>query len=295
MSLRRYYRVLGLPDGADQDSIRKAYRKQAMRFHPDRNPSKSAEKQFIVITEAYEILTGKRPAPAPRRTATTSQNPNVSKKAAERRATKARKSDEERVKEAQERYREQQLREKLEDEAYFRKLTTGVKWKTVKVCAVVGIILSILFIADRFLPHHYETDRVTHYSLNQAFSSNGSPLSIVKTKKDNYYWVSRMTYTLYGRAPSISVESSWIFHEPIRLISHGKVENTYFNVHYTFYSNFFLILAIMLTPTFTIFYKRRTPTFTILYHTSYFGIGALILYFVFTHDRWAHLLTLGFF
>lgn len=56
MNLWDYYKVLGLRQGASDDDIRKAYRKKAMEYHPDRNPSPDAQEMFIRITEAYEYL-----------------------------------------------------------------------------------------------------------------------------------------------------------------------------------------------------------------------------------------------
>ncbi|HOP49705.1 MAG TPA: molecular chaperone DnaJ [Ignavibacteriales bacterium] len=53
---RDYYEVLGVDKNASQDDIKKAYRKLAMQYHPDRNPSKEAEEKFKEITEAYEVL-----------------------------------------------------------------------------------------------------------------------------------------------------------------------------------------------------------------------------------------------
>lgn len=57
MSQRDYYEILGVPKGADADTIKKAYRKLAMQFHPDRNPGdKSAEDKFKEAAAAYEVL-----------------------------------------------------------------------------------------------------------------------------------------------------------------------------------------------------------------------------------------------
>ena len=61
MAKRDYYDVLGLPKNATDDDIKKAYRKLAMKFHPDRNQgegddAKKAEEKFKEVKEAYEML-----------------------------------------------------------------------------------------------------------------------------------------------------------------------------------------------------------------------------------------------
>ena len=57
MSKRDYYDVLGIGRDADEQDIKRAYRKLAMKYHPDRNPdNKDAEEKFKEVNEAYEIL-----------------------------------------------------------------------------------------------------------------------------------------------------------------------------------------------------------------------------------------------
>jgi len=57
MSKRDYYEILEVPKDADEGTIKKSYRKIAMKYHPDRNPdNKAAEDKFKEAAEAYEIL-----------------------------------------------------------------------------------------------------------------------------------------------------------------------------------------------------------------------------------------------
>jgi len=57
MAKRDYYETLGLAKNASEDEIKKAYRKLAMKYHPDRNPdNKASEEKFKEVKEAYEML-----------------------------------------------------------------------------------------------------------------------------------------------------------------------------------------------------------------------------------------------
>ena len=55
-----YYKVLGIAKGASDEDIKKAYRKMALKFHPDKNKSAGAEEKFKEIAEAYEVLSDKK-------------------------------------------------------------------------------------------------------------------------------------------------------------------------------------------------------------------------------------------
>ena len=54
---RDYYEVLGVDRNADEQAIKKAYRKLAMKYHPDKNEGdKEAEEKFKAVSEAYQVL-----------------------------------------------------------------------------------------------------------------------------------------------------------------------------------------------------------------------------------------------
>jgi len=73
------YEILGVPHDADSDAVKKAYRKLALQYHPDRNPGDHrAEERFKEITQAYEILSDPRKREAFDRTGSADGTPDMS-------------------------------------------------------------------------------------------------------------------------------------------------------------------------------------------------------------------------
>lgn len=61
MPQKDYYKILGVPDGASADELKKSYRLLAKKYHPDANPNnKAAEEKFKEISEAYYVLSDEK-------------------------------------------------------------------------------------------------------------------------------------------------------------------------------------------------------------------------------------------
>src|SRR5476651_2423873 len=56
MQYRDYYEILGVTRGADAEEVKRAYRKQARKYHPDVSKERNAEEKFKEVQEAYEVL-----------------------------------------------------------------------------------------------------------------------------------------------------------------------------------------------------------------------------------------------
>ena len=281
MSLKKYYNRLGLSETANSEDVRRQFRKLAMKYHPDKNQSEGSQEEFLKITEAYEVLTGKKKVQEPR---------DVMKPSTHRAEQK------QRVREARKRHYEQIIKEQEETEVYFKGLLNSRGWKVITVNALVGAILSLCLCLDLFLPHHYSEDRMTHYALNVYSSGQAieKHVSLVKTAKNEEYWIEELDFQFYGQYPDFYVQKSWIFQDPTNLVSiqHGKF--AFYTVHYTYFSFFYLLIPVFLIPAFTWYYKRKTIAFTFLYYLSLYLSTGLMLLFLTSDMHWLHLLTLGF-
>lgn len=276
MSLKRYFDILGLPETATSSEVRKRYRALAMRLHPDKNPSKEAKDQFIKITEAYDVLLGKK------------ESTQTSKK-----TSKTKTTQEDRIKEARKRYQDQSRKEALENERYYQSLIHGKKWKLIQLNAIIGLALSLLLISDLFLPSVFEEDRVTAYSLDVYRGTGGKSISLLKTAQEKEIWVENVNFTLYAYYPEIYIERSRIFRDPIHVISKQKTKLAYFKARYTFRSATIPVVLVFLIPIFTIYFKRKTVVFTLFWHLSLYLTGLVIVFFLIYNNHWLHLLTFG--
>ena len=279
MLKEKYYKLLGLTFNASEQEVRKAYRKLAMQYHPDRNSDPKAHELFILLTEAYEIILNKKSIP----------NLHEAKK------HKGTSKEEKRMKMARKRYQEQARKEQQENDRYFHFLTSGRKLRNLKFLAIIGAILSLLLIADLFSPHHYQEDEVVKYQLNVGYSTDHDALGVIKTRRTNSYWISRINYYVYSKNRSIFVESSWFFHNPISIIARNKITPKKFRIHFSCYTVSGVLILLFLIPLFTLWYRRKKISFTFLFYLSYYGISVAMLLFLATGNRWAHLLTLGFY
>lgn len=278
MSLKKYFQLLGLPENASQQDIRKNYRKLAMRLHPDRNPSPVAQEDFLKLTEAYEILIGKKSAPKTSRSVSKSTE----------------KTAQERVNEARKRYAQQVEKERLANERYFLSLFKGTKWKVIQLFSVVGIVLSFAILVDTFAPRHLLPDKITEYAIKNANGESLIHQLYVKTEKNHGYWLENTESRIYSESFPIEIEASWLFHEPIYLISNQKIFYKKYPIIYNFYSVYWLLMIIFLLPLFIRVFKRQQIWYTMAYQFSLYFSSSIMVLFLFLDDHWAHLLSLGF-
>lgn len=281
--MRKYYQILGLTESATINEIKRSYRKLAFHYHPDRNNSPHAQEKFLLIQEAYEVLTGKKKVAQPR-------VGDYSK-----RRTRPDESWEEKVKKARAKYEEnKQFQEKVIAN-YFKKLRSGWRWQLNKVICFLGIILAFSMFLDLMLPNHRSIENVDRYS-KEIYSSVGSAkISLIETSRPDKLWVQTQNYSFYRNNREVIVLRSWILHSPTKIVSIQKHKQYQIPVHFTFFWAWMLVIPLFCLPLFVWVYKKNDPLFVITYHASVFMISVGIFYFLLNEDRWFHLLTLGFY
>lgn len=276
MSIRKkYYTLFGLEENASNDELKKAYRKLAMQYHPDRNPDPKAQQVFVDLAEAYEVLI----------------NDKLPKEKTNK--TRKEKSFEERREEAKMRFQKQQEREKREQEHYFASLTKGRKWKIFKRFAQASACISLLLVIDLFLPKHKEMQKVTAFSPIYNGLVGGNTICL-KTDKNLELFVREPFATMYTTHPEITIFRSWIFHNPTKVFHETGFFKKFFEVDFSVNSLFPIIPVLFLIPLLTVYFRRKSFWFTLFYIFSFNLVGICFLYFLFYQDRWMHLLTLGF-
>lgn len=277
--LEKYYKLLGLTSGASLQEIKKQYRKLVFIYHPDKN--NGDESKFLIIKDAYDILTHKKEPTTPIKTSRSS-------------SSVAEKSKEERVKEAKQRYQEYAYKESVENERYFKNLTSGYKWKVLKLNAIFGTFFAIMLITEIYLPNHYNPMKLTYYSQQVYSGLDKNEVSLIELESGQSFFVSNIDYDLYHNYPSGYVAESWFFHNPITIISDQGIHLKEYKIQFTIGSHPLIFSFLFLIPLFTVIYKRRNILFSFLHQLSFYGISLLMIYFIFTNDRWIHILTLGF-
>lgn len=275
---KKYFALFGLTEDASQHELRKAYRKLAMQFHPDKNQDPKAEEVFIQLKQAYELLLDYQKNGPKNYTVKPSRNRN--KHAAHRNPNTKRK------------YQNTQEFERFKEEYYFKKLTSGTKWKVFTWMKNIAVVIGLLLIIEEFLPTHFTTKTVEAYSdFYNGLEQNS--VRCLLTHDGQKMWIENPTVRMFYENPIIQVEESFIFRNPVKIWYQELDFKKHYPVDFSAVNLFPVIPFLFFIPFITHRYRRKNYIFTIGYIFSFYIIGTLLLWFLLTQDRWLHLLTFG--
>lgn len=272
----KYYELFGLNENASKHEIRKAYRKLAMKYHPDKNPDPKAHQVFIDLTEAYQYLIDDSEAVKPQ--------PKNRKE----------QSFEDRKKEAEIRFKQQKIKEQREQDFYFKRMTSGKSWKFFTFCTYASVLISFILLLEPMLPTRFESHRIMAFSTTYNGLISPDQVVCVKTNQDLKLFIVNPYLSFFSTNPDIQVERSLIFHNPVRVWYQNWHYSKYFDVDFSAINLYPSISAYLLIPFFTLYFRRKSYWFTLGYYFSLYLVFPFAAFLLFTQDRWIHLLSLGF-
>jgi hypothetical protein len=245
-----YLNILGLSGSPNEADIKKAFRKKALHYHPDRNPSEDAQKQFILICEAYEWLTnpGSRIAKQP------SSQPTKTKE----------EELEERLKRAREILRRRAVEEKLRMQTDFSKFKKSFIYKTSLPVYITSIIMAFTLIYDHYGTPKSEFGFITHFDAysNKYAYEVGTPLckKILHVNVDDAYACE------LHKGDEIELKITPVLSSFKSFKKNGKEFDNLYSIHFLFW----IFTVFLLAPIISIFYQKPTTESYLLMHLNYF-------------------------
>lgn len=250
-----YFKVLGISSTTDKSIIKKAYRKKAFQYHPDRNKLPSAHEKFIQLTEAYEVLMGEQKL--------NKRSPFSKRKTAEELLV-------ERMRSARERYRKTQERTVREEAVYFEKITTGARGGAFRVFGLLALAVAVVW----FLDYHV-LESNTETIIVEPTSSQGDRVCYFIKGRD--YCFSKHEISVFSKLSTRACFSP--IYNDLKYIEYerrGEIRTVVpFGGFARAYPYFILFLLL---PFFTFTFRKSTITFTVLYLFSSSVVAFLLLF-----------------
>lgn len=297
--IKRYFDILGIPPTKDEKVIKRAYRRKALQYHPDKNPSKEANTTFLRISEAYDQIMRALNQGKSKSSETAVYSENQGKQYSFDQFNSSPTKEQlfkERLRRAKLRYEYIKKKEAAENEQYYQKISFGTSWNYFKIVMIGCSLMAFLFTADFFiLPTSFKEDRIV--KANRILSYSGieyKRIIPVMTEKNGNYWVQSSILGPMEIAPKVYLEKTFFFKDVKRIWiwHHNHWLST--KVDFTVTGSFPLVPLFLLVPFGTFLLKNRTLTYSLMFNISLYFYGIILIFLLYANDRWAHLLTFGY-
>ena len=285
----KYYKILGLQPGASKEDVKKAFRKSAKKYHPDKEGG-DAEK-FLLIFEAYEYLSKSEQE---HKNDLLSNYQQYAKNTEETDIKRGRSSFtkeefEEKLKRAKEKFKEKKYQEYVEENRFFEKLTTGWRMQYYYFLTVVSVLLSVLFLTDNLMSSQLTESIINYKDIGGQVATPNQDLHYIEIDNQAVFIKTRDLYLIVSKT-NVTTEKTPIFGD-IKAIhtSDPFGEKRFVYPAFSVVSSFPLVAIILLIPLFVTLYKRRNPLFTFLFLTTSFVYPIIIAILMLVNNRYEFL------
>ena len=285
--LEKYYHILGLKSSANEAEVKKAYRKLAIKFHPDTNPGN--EVKFLEIAEAYQVLTGKK-KPSPLNFSPSNSEGGEEKIFVRRYNRWMTKTEYQNLVKVTQDYHKQKIKEEEEEnKREFEELKNSKAYKYFKYSAILGVIFSVLLMADFYIKPSLKRGKVTnieiitthkedpyrgiHYQLQESYitvAHHNKSSSVIRLSSD--------VTNFLKEGKSVEVIKSYIFDLNMGVKDDFLIYNTERKRFNSFY--WFLVILCFVLIVATPLLEAPTPLYYMMIHIATYGIPIIIFCFV---------------
>jgi hypothetical protein len=253
-----YYQILGVSHSASHDEIKRAYRRLAVLYHPDKNRDPDAENIFKNINEAYDVLGDPtKKTKYDRRFQSVFEEPVTASPPRHRdpayranRPKTNRKSERERIRDL--------MREYL-----------PVTRRITQFC----FVFSLLILVDYLLPHRVSHQKIIETNVRRTITRNyATTWWIMKTDKNETIDIAYEFSDHFATGREIDVSSTWLFNVPRRVASETIAVRLNKSIYGTF---LFMPIALLVFSTAGLFFRKIVE--------AGFNLGVtILLIFIFT-------------
>lgn len=277
------YKVLGVDANATASEIRKAYRSLVKKYHPDKNKSPSAAKQFLAIQTAYEqICNG---------VTTEFETNSVRHKETQF------EQDLEKYKQRRQAAREKLRHKKRQEEAYRLAFIKRLKSGKIKLwhlsIAYFGMLLFGVVWIDFFMGESQHEIVVKSYGIRTYGSIDDHSVQLLQSTDNRYFWCADFKSEQLQKVQSLkAIETPWL-HQVKALSFNDGIYKKSIAVHFSFYWAQIWLSFLFLIPLVSWYFASADILFVAGSFISRYFILAFILWFLISENRFIHLFSFG--
>lgn len=294
--LKKHFDILEIPVTRDKTVIKKAYRKLALKYHPDRNDSPDASIKFIEISDAYEaIMEGLEKNTHHHTHNTTKQYTYKDFQHASYQAPTEEEILKERIRYAKQRYEYLKKRDEEITNAYYTKINSGGYKLAFNLLVIFATSLSLLFTLDKVIaPKNFEKDIIYEGDINKVYTGvvHEQVINLITLKGHSLY-IPPYEGNVMVKQPKIYLEKTFFFKD-IKAVWYWDFDSwEKVKIDFNEVNTFPLFPLLLLIPLITWIIRRNSTLFFFMHFLSLYVISVVLLILLISNNRWITFFTFG--